>query len=218
MDEKKNVLKFRKKYNLKKVDVVGLIKTIESQGYTVVPFNLACSNDNVRLLIKALKLEDYVFSCKCFTYCDDKYRLVFVNEDLSEDEKIVVLAHEEGHIWHEHMISGAVFGADVKQEFQANEFAHFLLEDKDGTKRKNRIVICTIIILIFIISGLYIFYQKKYDERVYTDNYYRTNSGLKYHLEECVYIKNRKDVYKLTREEFESGNYEPCAVCIPFED
>ena len=28
----------------------------------------------------------------------------------------------------------------------------------------------------------------------------------------------KKEVKKLSKEEFESGNYEPCAVCIQFED
>lgn len=28
----------------------------------------------------------------------------------------------------------------------------------------------------------------------------------------------KKEVKKLSKEEFESGNYEPCAVCIQFGD
>ena len=32
------------------------------------------------------------------------------------------------------------------------------------------------------------------------------------------YIKDKKDVYRLTKEEFESGNYEPCQACLPDEE
>ncbi len=58
-------------------------------------------------------------------------------------------------------------------------------------------------------------FKLRHDKAVYTDNLYRTASGTKYHLRDCMYIKDKTDVYRLTREEFESGYYEPCGACVP---
>lgn len=218
MEEKKSVLKFKQKYKLKKITTSELYNIIEQQGYTVIPYNCACNDENVKVLIVALQLEEYIHSCKCFTYQDEKYRLVFINEDLSEEEKLVVLAHEEGHIWHNHLRGDSVFGVDVIQEYQANEFAHYLLVDKDGNKRKTRMfIVFFILFALSVFCGIY-FSKAKHDQKVYTENYFRTNSGTKYHIEGCIYIKNKTGIQRLTKEEFESGEYEPCAVCIPFED
>ena len=75
---------------------------------------------------------------RCFTYFSDKHRLVFINENLNEDEKTVVLAHEQGHIWNGHFSSKSVIGHDVMQEYQANEFEHYLLKDKSADLRKKK--------------------------------------------------------------------------------
>lgn len=42
-----------------------------------------------------------------------------------------------------------------------------------------------------------------------------TEAGSKYHRKQCVYVKDRKDVRKMTLEEFDSDIYEPCDVCFP---
>lgn len=137
---------------------------------------------------------------------------------MNDEEALIVLAHEEGHIWHNHIVSESVFGSDIKQEFEANEFAHYLLSYADNEKRM-RIRYAfygLVVIACFISIGLLI--NGNHNKKVYTENYYRTESGTKYHIEGCVYLKNKKEVKKLSKEEFESGNYEPCAVCIQFED
>ena len=92
-------------------------------------------SDEVQVLIKKLNLKEYVTSARCFTYQNDKFRLVFWKESLNEDEKNIVLAHEEGHIWNGHLGTGYVLGQDVVQEYQANEFCHFLLQDKTGKNK-----------------------------------------------------------------------------------
>ena len=127
MDEKKSVKKFRRKYKIDKISSDTLSLAVEKMGYTIIYFRLFNNKEKVDFLIKALDVENYVCSCKCFAYQDEKYRLLFINEDLSEEEKLIVLGHEVGHIWHNHMQMGAVFGNDVMLEHQANEFSHYLL-------------------------------------------------------------------------------------------
>lgn len=79
---------------------------------------------------------------------------MILNKRLSEEERVIVLSHEEGHIWNGHMTSNNVFGDDVKQEFEANEFSHFLLEDWNEKKRHRKIVACCSIILLIVPCGV----------------------------------------------------------------
>lgn len=218
MNEKKCVREFKKKYCIKKTDYEEIKSVIEKQGYTIIPYNTVCNNKNVEILITALQVKEYIHSCKCFTYQDDKYRLVFINEELSEEEKKIVLAHEEGHIWHEHMTNNAVFGEDVIQEHQANEFAHYLLYGQKIYTRKQKLIGCGAVCLLVMLMGCSVAGKYNHDKKIYTDNYYITNTGKKYHVESCVYVKSKKDVHKLTKEQYETGLYTPCSVCIPQSD
>lgn len=215
MNEKKSVKEFKRKYKLKEINRESLSAVLEKQGFTIIPFGRYTNSGSVDFLITALRVTEYIQSCCCFTYQDEKYRLVFLNEELADEEAAIVLAHEEGHIWHEHTVQEAVFGNHVKQEFQANEFAHYLLKNDRNQKRYRRCAAVLVLCMTFLVWGK----QAKLsnDEKIYTENYYRTEAGKKYHLENCIYIKSKNNVEKLTKEEYESGEYEPCVVCIPLE-
>lgn len=216
-NEKRLVGEFKRKYKLRCVNSASLCETLAAQGYTVIEYNGVDDNENVESLIDALQIRDQIACGKCFTYQNEKYRLVFVHEDLNEAERTIVLAHEEGHIWNGHMSQGNVFGADVQQEHEANEFAHYLLKDKTGSKARGRIIAVVCITLLISGVGTGIALKAKHDEAVYTDDLYRTATGTKYHLRDCMYLKDKTDVYRLTKEEFESGDYEPCGACKPDE-
>lgn len=217
ISEKKIVYEFKKKYKIKEVNKSVLTKIIEEQGYTIIPYNKYNNSEKVSFLIATLGVSDYINSSYCFVYQNKKQRLVFLNNELSDDETVIVLAHEEGHIWHNHVERQNVFGADIKQEFEANEFAHYLLKDMIG-KRKKIIKICALTMLLtFTFGGIFTGYKISKAKFVYTDSYYRTVSGTKYHIDGCIYLKNKTDIKRLTKEEFETGNYEPCSVCVHFK-
>lgn len=217
LNEKKQAREFKRKYKVKTVNSASLCEALTTQGYTVIEFNGADDDENVSSLIDALQIRDQVAHGKCFTYQNDKYRLVFIHEDLSEAERTIVLAHEEGHIWNGHMSQDNVFGADIEQEHEANEFAHFLLKEKTGSKARAKIIATICALLIVVGVGVGIALKTQHDAAVYTDDLYRTETGSKYHLRDCMYMKDKTDVYRLTREEFESGDYEPCGACKPDE-
>ena len=44
-----------------------------------------------------------------------------------------------------------------------------------------------------------------------------TSTGNKYHEEECIFVKDKTNTRRLTIEEFESGDYEPCDICLPHD-
>lgn len=217
MNQKRKAAEFKRKYSLKTINSANLWEALTAQGYTLVEFNSIENKENVASLIGALQLEDQIARSKCFTYQNDKYRIVFIHEDLNDEERTVVLAHEEGHIWNGHMSSNNVLGTDVVQEYEANEFSHYLLKDKTGKKKRIKVtgVILTLILLLAVGTGMFL--KQNHDKAVYTDDLYRTETGGKYHVRDCMYIKDKTNVYRLTQEEFDSGEYEPCGACKPNE-
>ena len=217
---KKKATSFLKEYGLQNVTLENLRSVIQKQGYTIVEYNNIFNSENVATLINALELEDFCEHSKGFTYADTKRRLVFLHEDLSYEEKRMVLAHEEGHIYCNHLISTPILGRDVIEEHEANEFAHYLLNPSWFTKvnrilyRNQRIVLISmagLALLAVVVAALC--YTHK--QQAYYGEYYITESGNKYHEKDCIFVKGKTNVHRMTEEEFESGEYEPCRICLP---
>lgn len=124
----KAVLRFRKECGLKSVDYKSLFKAAEKLGFTVIEFGGTVNDINVKNLIEALGLEAQTELTKGFTYVQGDYRLVFINAALSEREKTIVISHELGHIVLGHIGHRSFTGQDVQDEYEANEFSHFLLK------------------------------------------------------------------------------------------
>ena len=217
MNYKKQATEFKRKYKLKTITSKSLCGALNEQGYTVIEFNGIADSEDVTALRDALGIGKWMSQSRCFTYRDDKFRLVFIHEDLTEEERILALAHEEGHIWNDHLVRDSILGNDVVQEHQANEFAHYLIKDRNGKRRRTYIalILCAALIVAGVSIGIFI--KNKHDEAVYIEDLYRTETGSKYHLRNCMYLKDKTDVYRLTKEEFYSGEYEPCEACKPDE-
>lgn len=208
---------FRKKYSILKPTLEEMRSIIQSQGYTIVEFNAIFNDKDVALIIENLKLDNLISEQKGFTYTDNNNRLVFVHEDLSEDEKINVLLHEEGHIFCGHIEEHTYLGRDVQQEVEANEFAYCLQHPKTTDKgtffvRKNKVwlSIVSVILVVSLISFAWFMREKE----LYGD-YVITDTGNKYHQRDCIHVKNKTNVHRLTVEQFKSGEYEPCGTCLP---
>ena len=216
----KKVKQFKKTFGFVDCTTDNLRATIEAQGYTVVEFNHIINDEAVQTLIDSLKLSDSILRTKGFTYADPNYRLVFVHEDLSDQEKMVVLAHENGHIFLGHLISVPIIGKDVNEEYEANEFAHYLLNKTVANKlgamisRHKKKLLCLVIALLLLVSGFFIFQWKNREVKYYGE-YYITTTGNKYHEKECIFVKNKTNVSRLTKQQFDNGDYEPCQTCLP---
>lgn len=216
---KKKAKSFLKEYGLQNVTLESLRSAIQKQGYTIIEYNNIFNDENVAALIDALGLEYFCERSKGFTYADTKRRLVFLHEDLSDKEKLMILAHEEGHIYCNHLTSTPVLGRDVIEEHVANEFAHYLLHQSAWRKieymvkeRKKAVAAVVVAIALLVVSG-FIGY-KIYCGNTYYGEYYITSTGNKYHDKDCGYVKGKDNVERLTREQYESGEYEPCGKCL----
>lgn len=193
----------------------SIVSALKKQGYTVVYFNAVSNTDDVRELVSLLGVDEYIRSSKGFTYVDANSRIVFLNEDLTEEEKVYVLLHEQGHILCRHFTEGLVMGTDVVQEYEANEFAHYMMHPTIPAKLskhgKSIIITLSVLIAAVIIIALV---GTVNQQRSYYGEYYITETGHKYHREGCIFVKNKTNVRRMTEEEFESGDYEACEMCL----
>lgn len=217
---KKTLKLFRNEFGVSNVTLEDLRSVIKKQGYTIIEFNDIADDENVATLVDILGLQSFCQSSKGFTYADSKYRLVFVHEALSEAEKLMILAHEEGHIYCNHLASTPILGRDVIEEHEASEFAHYLLHHNvwqrirqiSGEHKKTITTVAAAIVLLIV--GCIVFY-KIHCEATYYGEYYVTLTGNKYHSRDCGYVKGKDNIERLTIEQYESGEYEPCGVCLP---
>lgn len=219
-DIKKQAKAFIKENKLISVDYPALKSAATDMGYTIIEFNSIFNENDVETVIQNLSLGKSALKSRGFTYVSEEYRLVFVNEDLSNEEKLLVLSHELGHIVCNHFSSSPIIGNDVKEEHQANEFSHYLLKANGFRKIKTlmsvhrKAFIASVIMLCLIFGSLAGYFIIR-NENVYTDNLYVTSTGQCYHKKECIFVKNKTNIQKLTKEDFEKGTYSPCDMCLP---
>lgn len=216
---KGRVSSFLKQFDLREITLESLSDAIRKQGYTIVEFNQISNNENVTALLSALGLQELSRRAKGFTYADSKRRLVFIHEALSDDEKLMVMAHEEGHIFCEHFTSAPILGRDVVEEHEANEFAHYILHQSAWkrigymVKSHSKASVATVLIIALMVVGSIVGY-KMYCENTYYGEYYITSTGNKYHDKDCGYVKGKDGTERLTIAQYESGEYKPCGKCI----
>ena len=220
---KNKVKRFVSQYKIDTVSYFSLKKAAEEMGYSVIEFNRISNDKNVEIIINSLKLGDIVLRSKGFTYADEDYRLIFINESLSENEKILILSHEIGHIYCSHLDAGSIIGKDVRDEYEANEFSHYLLNQSVWQKvrrilfkHKRAAVAVAVILALGAAAGVSVAVYTK--EQSYYGDYYITETGNKYHKKDCIFVKNKTNIRRLTKDEFDSGKYEPCEMCLPQYD
>ena len=87
--------RFLKEYKIKTLTVDRISEIIRSQGYKIIRFGKAYNDEKTEILINGLELNGYIQAYSAFTYVDDKYRLVFLEDNLSDEETLV---HLEYHL------------------------------------------------------------------------------------------------------------------------
>lgn len=207
---------FRKQHPTGSPTPESLKAALARQGYTVVLFSSAYNDEPTTAIIRALHLQDYVRSSKGFTYSDAQYRLVFLHEGLSDEEAVLVLLHEQGHISCGHMHSAAIMGQDVLQENEANEFAHYVLHPGFGTQvscwlrahRKPLLIGLAVLLALGIGLGIWFGIAGQ-------NSYYVTATGGKYHDRDCIFVRDKDNVTEMSLQELQKTDYTPCEVCNP---
>ena len=200
-----------------------LVRIAKELGYAVLDFSKSLKEGSTEILIRELGLESFARNGKSFIYKNNDIKIVFLCDTMNAKEKRYALAHELGHEYCGHLKNGACCNeANMEEEHEANEFAHYLLHpDWFGRaatyicKHKVMAIVAFVILLCGIISIPVIKHIQL--SKSYYGEYYVTESGEKYHIEDCPVIKDKTNTHRLTIEEFESGKYEPCHICMPEE-
>ncbi len=217
---KKTAYAVLRKYRISKPSLDDLMLLAQKKGFDVLDYSKPLGADATGEIIRELGLTSFANSTYSFAFQKGDIRLLFLCDSLSAEEKIYALAHELGHIFCGHFRSGAnEEEVDVMEEHEANEFAHYLLYPRWGEKlillaAAHKIATC--IISVLLICGLLSLPIIRYIQRTssYYGEYYITESGEKYHKKDCPIIKGKNNTHRMTKEEYDSGKYMPCQICI----
>lgn len=205
---------------------------IESNQFTIINYKKYTNSKYVSELIKKLRIENEVELSDSFLYWKENLRFVFLNADISDDDKRTLLCHELGHIL-DPDIRNSNYSKIKKEEF-ANEFACFIKKPSFLLRlcvfiTKNLKYLLSIILLIACFSGFLLLKNSpSYDRTTSvtkgistTQNsdtmYYVTKSGNRYHQKYCIIVKTRKDLTEHTLHEAIDAGYTPCLICFPRE-
>ncbi len=220
---KQSAFNFLKQYDLKNVNYNTLSEVIERQGYSIVEYSHISNTDDVETLLNALGVKALSLTTGAFTYADENHRIVFINEGLSDEEKTVLLAHEQGHIYNGDLNSFSnIHGKSVTDEYNANEFAHYLL--KQGVFRHIRlcfatmkckavcVILLSVLLVLAAVFGVFFSGTRLFSEK---DNkkYCITPYGQKYHLSSCPTVEGHELIYG-SEKEFKKLGKKPCEICI----
>ena len=150
------VLKFKYKYDLFKPCTNDFKKVVELLGYVLVEYSHIKNSKENKNLINSLGLRAYANNLDSFTYSSESKKYVFVCKDLNESEQSILLAHELAHIFLCHLSKNNILGATVQNEYEANEFAHYLLSNAEITYNKENFLPKVVISLLFLVFTVFI--------------------------------------------------------------
>lgn len=218
---KQKAIAFQKEHRFSLLTAHTLKKIVQSHGYTLVLYNPISNTPEVEMLLEELDVLAFSKTVKAFTCLGNHLRIVFLTEGLSEQEEKILLLHELAHIYLEHLSQKCLFGQDVQQEHEANEFVHYVLHPSlmqrwraSLYRHPKTVGIVTTLALGFGALFAIATWQNPV-ELISSQQYYALPSGKKFHIEHCIYIKGKSNILELTEEELKKLGYQPCKVCLP---
>lgn len=227
----KTLIKY-KSYSLN--NYTDLRHIIESNQFTVIEYKKHTNSEYVSELIKRLRVESEIEQNDSFLYINNNLKFVFINAEISDEDKCSLLRHELGHICDPDLQNSNSPDSRIKREEFANEFSCY-------TKKPG------------ICSFFYIFLIKKWKLLVpalvltacvagsplvinnfaipasmpalgnastyaFPDStYYVTSAGKKYHQKHCIIIKYKNNLTKIKLDDAINEGYKPCKICNPEE-
>ncbi len=211
-----------------------LRRIIESNQFTIIAYKKHTNSEPVSELIKRLRVEKEIEQNDSFLYINNNnLKFVFINADISDEEKCALLRHELGHICDPDLKNTNPQNPRIKKEEFANEFSCYAKNPGICLKiyvfliKKWKLfvsvmaLIACLLGLAFIINTLTIPPAKSVmgdASYVNSDNtYYLTSAGKKYHRKHCIIIKYKNNLTEIKLKEAINEGYKPCMVCNPEE-
>ena len=203
-----------KKYKLVKPYLDELVYIASENGYDIIDYSKDENLDSIITLADRLSIQPYIETGTAFTYKNNETKLIFLCESMANDEKLYALAHELGHIFCNHFSANSQSVSSVKEEREANEFAHYLLGPSFDVKvkvllSKYKKLLTIIVSLLLVIIVAFSIWKYAIDEKPYSEEYYKTTNGEKYHEKDCIIIKDKNNVKRVTEKDMRTKKYEP---------
>ena len=216
-------------------DYTDLRRIIESNKFTIIEYKKHANSKPVSELIKMLRVENEIRQNDSFLYIKNNLKFVFINADISDEDKCSLLRHELGHICDPDLENTNHQNSRIKREEFANEFSCYTKNPGICFKLKLFIykkwkLIVSMIALIACVSGLSFMINSimitptkpvSGDASTYLisdTTYYVTSAGKKYHRKHCIIIKYKNNLTEIKLNDAINDGYKPCMICNPEEE
>ena len=226
------ILSQNKLYSL--TDYKDLQHIIESNQFTIIEYKKHSNLEPVSELIKRLGVENETQQSDSFLYINNNLKFVFINTDISNQDKCALLRHELGHICDPDLKNSNLQNSRIKREEFANEFSCYT--KNPGIRLKIYVflikkwkLLVAMMVLIACVLGLSVVNKSLITQPakpvtgdvstyVNSDNtYYVTSAGNKYHRKSCITVKYKTNVTEYTLNQAVDAGYAPCMLCISGE-
>ncbi|MDE5577592.1 MAG: hypothetical protein K2J11_09425 [Oscillospiraceae bacterium] len=189
----------------------------EKESYSVYRFD----GENDRL-IQALKVESFCRTNIAFTVCQGDMRCIFIKSDVPDKAAAKLLLHELAHIRLRHLDKCKTTA--FVSENDADAFVNYVRASVYGNARPARRIVAVIMLCLALPAVFCAIHSRDtsdseavpvVNEVSVTDTYtvYITDTGEKYHEQNCYHLKGRH-VTAVDIELAESLGKEPCKDCI----
>ncbi len=201
-----------------------LKRIIEFYNFTIIEYKKHTNSQPVSELIKRLGVECEIEKNNSFLYIKNNIKFVFINTDVSDEEKCALLRHELGHICDPEFKSRNVSYSEIQKEEFANEFSLYTKSPPVSfviylflVKRWKLLVSLAALAAcvfgcVFVVKNLT---NSQSTSAGYDTTYYVTSAGKKYHKKHCIIIKYKNNLTKIELSDAIGEGYKPCQVCNP---
>lgn len=201
---------------VKKADYISAEQFAKELGYTVILYNTTYGNE----ILEQCECVAFAKKHRAFTHFGLS-NTIFIDGDMSTEDRYYLLLHEIGHILLGHIGDGKRYARNsILIDIEANTFVNAVLE-----YRKINIFSLFHVALILIV-GIMLGFTITYCENIYSHNFlsnsistnqtdivYITLTGTKYHRADCMYTKEN-DCTAVSKAEA-AQTHKPCKFCNP---
>ena len=85
----------------------------------------------------------------------------------------------------------------------------YCFENKRASIITISIAVCVVVIIPIIFFSL--------KQQSYYGEFYITKTGTCYHEKDCIFVKDKTSIQRLTEGDYYSGKYDPCQICLPHD-
>ncbi len=203
---------FLKQFHHRPFTVTDLEKALQAQGFSLVEFSRLSNCREVSTLLTSLQLVTYASGLSAFTYQDANLRIVFIQENLSQQEQMILLSHELGHILCGHLDRAPTTGpgSGVLEEQEANDFSACLMRyNKTCRPRRAALLVALTLAVLALAAAITVSSVNRENPTVYL-----TESGQCYHKAACKYIVGKTNTTAVPLRQAKSSGYDPCTWCF----